>query len=203
MTKFRSVRSGITALISLAVVIAVAGCGSGPVAAPTTFSQYNAKDGTFACEYPDGWEAKGGGKNGPLWATFASGAAEIRVNADLAGSLMGDMAGVGIAGGDMVSSDLEPVAKVHEIGKQSAAQKYDGYQELGSAAELSVSLGPARRSEFTAATAFGSGLHGYRATILGHNKRVVVYCVCAESDWQTLQPGFDHVLESFTRGNPE
>jgi hypothetical protein len=136
--------------------------------------------------------------------TFTSGPAEIHVSADLAGSLMGDIAGsvgVGIGGGDSTPMDLEPVSKVHEAGKDSAENKYSGYKEIGGATELSVSLGPARRSEFTASTAFGSGLHGYRVTILAHDKRVVVYCVCPESDWQTLEPGFAHVLESFERGN--
>jgi hypothetical protein len=192
------------ALVVLAVGASFAGCGSGPVAAPTSYSQYNAKDGTFACEYPDGWSADGGGKNGPLWATFTSGPAEIRVNADVAGSLMGDIAGsVGLGGGQTMPIDLEPVAKVHELGKETAAQKYSGYTEVGNATELKAGLGPARRSEFTATTAFGSGQHGYRATILAKDKRVVVFCACPESDWQTLEPAFARVLESFQRGNAE
>jgi hypothetical protein len=89
------------------------------------------------------------------------------------------------------------------MGKEAAEEKYSGYTETGSPEEWSVSLGPARRSEFTAATAFGSGLQGYRTTVLGHDKRVVVYCVCRQEDWPALEPAFAHVLGTLKRGHPE
>jgi hypothetical protein len=196
----------VVAILSLFIGSAsIVGCGSAPITAPTSYGQYNAKDGTFACEYPEGWSADGGGKGGPLWATFASGAAEIRANADVAGSLMGGLVGGGggFGVGDDESMDLEPVRKIHDLDKERAEQKYTGYQEIGDVAVVECGVGPARRSEFTSTTTFGSGLHGYRATILGHDKRVVVYCVCPESDWKTLEPAFAHVLRSFKRGNPE
>jgi len=96
--------------------------------------------------------------------------------------------------------EFEPVHRVHEQGKEKAEADYSGYTELGSPQELKARLGPGRKSEFTASTTFGTGLHGYRATVLAHSKRVVVYCVCPESNWPTLQPAFDHVLGTLVRG---
>ena len=194
-------------MVVLAVVVvgsALAGCGSAPAVAPTAYGEYNARDGTFACAYPEGWSADGGGKGGPQWATFASGPAEIRVDCDLTGSLLGGIAGSFSPDAlEEASLEMEPVHKVHVMGKEAAEAKYSGYKEVGPPQELKVSLGPARRSEFTAASTFGSGLHGYRTTVLGHDKRVVVYAMCPESDWNTLEPAFSHVLSTLTRGNPE
>ena len=54
-----------------------------------------------------------------------------------------------------------------------------------------------------ASSTFGTGLHGYRVTVLGHNKRVEVYAVCPENDWVAMQPVFDRVIASLVRGEPE
>ena len=193
------------AAVGVAAMV-VAGCSDAPVPAPTAFVAFNIHDGTFACEYPQDWEKDSGGKRGPVWATFQSGPAEIRMRADVSGSLQGSIVGssrrvMGLEGA--MPAELEPVHEVHTAAMDRAAQNYDSYEEVGQPAVLDVSLGPARVSEFTAATTFGAGLHGYRATVLGHDKRVEVFCVCPESDWQTLQPAFDHVLGTLRRGEIE
>lgn len=177
------------------------GCSQAPVVAPTSYVAYNHNEGTFACEYPDGWQADGGGKHGPIWATFQSGPAEIRLSGDAVGSLMGDA--MGGRHQDELPLELQPVHVIHVNDMDSAKDKYPGYQEIGQPKELDVALGPARVSEFTATTTFGSGLHGYRVTVLGHNKRVTGFLVCPESDWKTLQPAFDHVLSTLKRGTAE
>ena len=200
----RSVHGGMAALAAVVGWSLLVGCDSGPVEAPTAYGEYNSRDGTFACEYPESWSADGGGKNGPQWATFASGTAEIRVDADLAGSLLGGIAGSFTPDAvEQSALELEPVHGVHVLGKKAAEAKYSGYTELDSPQEWKVSLGPSRRSEFTAASAFGTGLHGYRTTVLGHDKRVVVYCICREDDWPTLEPAFTHVLGTLKRGMAE
>ncbi len=204
MNATRSIHGSMAALAAVVGLGLLVGCDSGPVEAPTAYGEYNARDGTFACAYPEGWAADGGGKNGPQWATFAAGTAEIRVDADLTGLLMGGIAGSFTPDAvEQSALEMEPVHQVHVLGKKAAETKYSGYTELDSPQEWKVSLGPGRRSEFTSATAFGSGMHGYRTTVLGHDKRVVVYCVCREDDWQTLEPAFSHVLGSLKRGNPE
>ena len=187
------------------VLLAVSGCGSAPAAAPTAYAEYNSPGGTFACDYPEGWQADGGGKRGLEWAKFKSGSSEIRVDTGVAGSLMGDIAGSlgGASGEEELGPEFEPVHAVHTSSTDWAEKEYSGYKEVGEPAVLDVRVGPARRSEFTASSTFGSGLHGYRATMLGNDKAVTVVCVCFESDWKTLQPAFDHVLSTFKRGVEE
>ncbi len=180
------------------------GCSSEPAVVPTSFTSYNAKDGTFACDAPEGWLLEGGGTRGPVWAKFTSGPAIIDIKGDVAGSLMGDIAGTLGGGNQAVLPQDEPVHQVHVADMEKAAMEYTAYAETPTSPTiLSVRLGPARLSEFSAKTDFGTALHGYRATILGHDKRVVVYCVAPETDWQALKPAFDKVLASLERGSAE
>lgn len=187
-----------------ASIVSMIGCGSGPATAPTSFADYNSNVGTFACQYPEGWEAKGGGKRGLEWAKFTSGSSEIRVDAGAVGSLVGDIAkNMGHMDPDAASPEMQPVHAVHVAGAKDAEKNFSGYKEVGEVQVFEAPLGPARRSEFTASTSFGSGMHGYRATILAHDKSVYITCVCQESDWKTLEPAFDTVLKSMQRGHAE
>jgi hypothetical protein len=186
------------------VVAALAGCGSAPAVAPTSYADFNSKGGTFACKYPEGWQADGGGKRGLEWAKFRSDPAEIAVETGVVGSLIGDIAkSAGPSDGEPVLPEDEPVHEVHMMGVEAAEDAYSGYKETGDIEVIDVALGPARRSEFTAESTFGTGLHGYRATMLGRDKAVTVYCICPESDWKTLQPAFDEVVKSMKRGVEE
>jgi hypothetical protein len=190
--------------VCLAVVaLNVLGCGSAPVAAPTEFADYNSPGGTFACQYPLGWQSDGGGKRGLEWARFHSGPAEIRLDAGAAASLMGDASGGFTRNAEDLGPEFEPVHNVHVMAQKDAEKQFSGYKETGEIEVLEIALGPARRSEFTAASTFGSGLHGYRVTALGKDKGIYAYCVCPDSDWKTLQPAFDKVLLSLRRGQAE
>jgi hypothetical protein len=182
-------------------LFAMVGCGSSPAVVPTSFGKYNSKDGTFACDTPDGWDIQGGGKQGPVWAKFTSGAAVIDIKADLAGSLLGDIhAKLGGADQAVLPQD-EPVHRIHVADLDKATKEYDGYSELPPSPSICNSvLGPVRLSEFTAKSSFGTELHGYRVTILGQDKRVTVFCVAPETEWQSLKPVFDQVLASMERG---
>ena len=77
-------------------LLAAPGCG-GAVSAPTEYVTYHSTDGRFDCDCPKGWETDGGGKpDSPMcWAKLTNGNAEIKVNADFAGSLFGDLANAG------------------------------------------------------------------------------------------------------------
>ena len=76
------------------------GCGSAPVAAPQSYGTYSAKDGTFQCEYPEGWEVSGGKGAGRPWARFEQGNAHISAKASEVGSIIGDIVGAGAGSGD-------------------------------------------------------------------------------------------------------
>jgi len=206
MTRGSSLLVGFLGMVLAGMgLVTFAGCGGSPAKAPTAYGSYNSPGGTFACEYPEGWKADGGGKRGLEWAKFKSGSSEIRVDTGVAGALRSDIAGTlgGKTGEEELGPEFEPVHDVHIAGKDWAEREYSGYKEAGEPAVLEASVGPARRSEFTASSTFGGGLHGYRSTMLGHDKAVTVICICPESDWKTLQPAFDHVLSTFKKGQAE
>jgi hypothetical protein len=74
-----------------------------PITAPKTFKSFTAADGSFRCEYPEGWSKASGDSHGiASLARFKSGEAVIDVKSDLTGSLIGDMPtpGGGMPGGD-------------------------------------------------------------------------------------------------------
>lgn len=193
-------------LSSLVLVgsLALTGC-SGSAKVPTAYTSFNSKDGTFACQAPEGWENRGGGgKSGtPSWAKFESGPALIEIRASAAGSLLSDaMGGNSVEPG--MPPELEPVHRIHESGLKEAEQKFKGYAETANSPGVIVCLlGPARVSEFTAKSSFGTALHGYRGTIIGHDKGVTIYCSCPETDWPALKPAFDNVFVTLERGTPE
>lgn len=197
----RSLVSRFCSSIALTLgAICLSGCGGGAATVPASFSHYNANDGTFACDAPDGWEIKGGGKRGPVWAKFTSGSAIVRINGSLSDSLMGDAMGGRTADMQAIALEDAPVHILHVANIDKAKEEYGGYTELaGYPQELDCRCGPARVSEFTASS-MGSKLHGYRATCLAHDKGLTIYCVAPEGQWKALQPSFDQILQSLERG---
>jgi hypothetical protein len=190
----------------LVVVIglaSVSGCGSAPVPAPTAYAAFNSKPGTFACEYPEGWQAEGGGKRGLEWAKFTSGPAEIRVDTGVGASLIGDIASSAAKMDGEETPEEAPILAVHAAYAEEFEKDHKDYKEVTPVEEVDIDMGPMARNEFTASGTFGSSLHGYRATGLTRDKGVFITCTCPESDWKTLQPAFDHVLKSLKRGVAE
>jgi hypothetical protein len=188
------------AAVSIGFGFAIAlGC-EGTVAAPTSFAPYDSADGRFSCDYPQGWEVeKGAGKqDAPYsYAKFRAGGAEIRVEADFAGSLFGDMAKAGAA----MSGDAEaPVARVHPLGERHMKEEFTNYQEREAKGFQSKGMGEGRRSMFTADQTFGGKTFGYRATLLTGDRRISVVCTCPAGNWQTLKPGFEKVIASLRQG---
>lgn len=187
-------RPGVVLGVAL-LLLAAPGCG-GSVPAPMEFASWADKGGRFNCEYPKGWEADGGGKpDSPnSWAKFSQGGAEIRVDADLAGSLHGDMAR---ASGGMLGNDAEPpVARVHPMGVRSMKEEYTNYTEREPKVVQSQGLGEGRRSTFLADGALGGKTYGYRATYLSGDRRITVLCTCPATNWQALKPAFERVVTS-------
>ena len=127
-----------------------------------------------------------------------SGAA-INVTADLVGSLLGDIArSFGQAAG-ISQERLSPVAQLHEMAKAEMAESYGSYEEQP-ATKISTGFGETYRTEFTGSGSFGGKVHGYRATALARDRRILCVCTCPESDWQTLKPAFEKVIASLAAG---
>jgi hypothetical protein len=179
----------------LAGLVAFTGCG-GAVPAPTAFVPYHSPDGRFSCDYPKGWEAAGGGKaDSPMsWAKFTSGGAEIRVDADFAGSLYGDIAKAQGAG---MGGDAEPaVARVHPMGIRHMKDEFSNYEEREAKSFKSKGLGEGRKAIFIASGALGAKTFGYRATLLSGDRRITIITTSPATNWQTLKPAFDTVIAS-------
>jgi hypothetical protein len=177
-------------------LLGLPGCG-GAVPAPKSFVAYNSPDGKFACDYPQGWETEGGTakSDSPYsYVKFSSGNAEIRVDADFAGSLFGDIAkaGAGIGGADAEA----PVARVHPMAVRHMKEEFSNYQEREAKAFKSKGLGEGRRSIFIADGSFGGKIYGYRATLLSGDRRVSVVCQCPATNWTQLKQAFETVTES-------
>ncbi|MBN2578340.1 MAG: hypothetical protein JXB10_05055 [Pirellulales bacterium] len=190
-------------LAAAGLVVALGGCNE-PAVIPGSYQTYNHPDGTFKIEYPTEWEAKGDGKGCCAWASFTSGGAEIQVDTSTAGSLVGDIArSRGQMGGGMADPDPQfaPVAEAHEHGKE-------GFEEAEEVVEqesvpIVTGLGDGRKSEYTGSSTFGGKKHGYRATALARDYQIRVICECPESEWESLKPAFDKVIESLSQGRPE
>jgi hypothetical protein len=184
---------------ALSGVLAVAGCG-GSVATPKAYVTYHSTDGRFDCDCPKGWETDGGGKpeSPNCWAKLSSGNAEIKVNADFAGSLFGDMAK---AGQGALGADAEPpVARVHPMGERAMKEEYSNYQEREPKEFQSKGFGEGRRSTFIADGGLGGKTYGYRATLLANDRRITVICSCPSNNFQALKPAFERVIASVRQG---
>ncbi|AGA29525.1 hypothetical protein [Singulisphaera acidiphila] len=179
--------------------LASSGCG-GAVPAPKAFIAYHSPSGRFSCDYPQGWEAEGAGKpDSPnAWAKFSKGHAAIRVEADLAGSLFGDMAK---SSGAMFGGEEEPpVARIHPMGERQMKEDFTNYTEREPKPFQSKGIGEGRRSTFIADQTLGGKVYGYRATLLANDRRITVICTCPATNWKTLKPAFETVVASVRQG---
>jgi hypothetical protein len=201
---------GVLGVAALAGILYLKAGKQQMVPAPTSFVKYSAADKSFACQAPAEWQSAGMASHGVAGgALFKKGPAKIDITADLAGSLMGDVAtsqnaaaaGLAeVAPGLAAALSKPPVEKVHEADKARMAAKYKEYEE-GQMKPFRSAAGEARYSEWTANGGFGKGkLHGYRVTILGSERRIAIICEAPEGSWQNLKPAFEKVIGSMSPG---
>ena len=188
-----------TLAAALGAVLAIGGCG-GPAVVPTSYNTFNSKDGSFQIQYPAGWEADSGDRSGYAWAKFTSGSAEISVDANIAGSVIGDLSkSSGISLGIEVDhEDRTPVASVHAHEKQQFEDSAGVKEEKP--VVVKTGFPDARKSEFSGTKTFGGTIRGYRVTALSADKRIRVVCQCPESEWEALKPAFNKAIESVSMG---
>ncbi|SIN86703.1 hypothetical protein SAMN05444166_1348 [Singulisphaera sp. GP187] len=180
-------------------LVVISGCG-GAVPAPKTFVAFHSPSGRFSCDYPQGWETTSAGKpeSPNAWAKFTSGHAEIRVEADLAGSLLGDMAKS--TGSTFGVEEEPPVARIHPMGERQMKEDFTNYKEREPKSFQSKGIGEGRRSTFIADQTLGGKIYGYRATLLANDRRITVVCTCPATNWKTLKPAFETVVASIRQG---
>jgi hypothetical protein len=182
--------------LSSAILLS-AGC-SQSIEAPKSFQKFQAKDGSFSCLAPDGWDISTGGRSDNTygWGKFAKGSAEIKITADVAGSLMAD---IQRGGNRDENSQEEAVASVHEMNRKNVAEDFDQYKEKPAKKITNAQLGEGRQGDFTAAGSMGSTIRGSRTTLLSNDRRITIICQCPSSQWKTLKPAFTKVIASVGR----
>ncbi len=160
---------------------------------------FSVKDGSFACKYPAGWTPQSGasGDNTFAWASFEKDSAKIKIEADIAGSLM---TGIAHPHGDTEGGEA-PVLTAHNLNKKKVAENFEKYVEGDPQTFTSEGLGEGRIVEFKASAGglFGGTIHGYRATLLSNDRRVGILCQCPEKEWPKDKPTFFAVIHSLHR----
>ena len=198
-------------LFGLAAAILLAGC-SESVQTPTSYKKWNAKDGLFAVEYPEGWKADGGGKQGIQWAEFKKGSCIITIDSNISGSAFAELAGAATAGlgGDGAPIDpklaekLAPAAAAHRwiADDTQRFEKFKNYKEEEPTV-INPPVGEGRKSLFTASAGMGQKVKGYRITIPKNDRAIIVFAYGAEKDWSKVQGAYDKIFDGMEMGTPE
>src|SRR5437870_3497415 len=97
------------------------------------------------------------------------------------------IAGIAAAGGRPVDDDHLPVVQVHNMRRPKDMPNYK--EEPG--VTVATRFGKVRRSAYT-----DGSRRGYRATALLTQTAFDIFCECRASDWDTLRPAFEHVIET-------
>jgi hypothetical protein len=173
------------------VVVRLAGGGSPPAQPVTAWEKYSTEEKEFGFDYPAGWDAMSYGIRGKRHAEVkGGGGALITVKESMEGSVVGDIFKAADRG-KPVEEDRTPVAKWHEMRRPKDSSSY----REEPAVTVNTRFGPARRSAYTEGSK-----RGYRATVLMSRTALDVFCECRASDWETLRPAFERVIESLGRG---
>jgi hypothetical protein len=176
---------GLLVVVIWAIVHAAS--GGAAVQPVTAWDRFNTDERGFAFEYPKGWRAKGYGIRDRREAEVkGAGGATINVKENLAGSLVGDIANAA-AGGRPVDDDHLPVVSVHNMRRPKESSSYKEDEGV----TLSTKLGKVRRSAYS-----DGSKRGYRVTVLLNQTALDIFCECRASDWDTLRPAFEHVIDS-------
>ncbi len=178
-------------VVGLLVMVLLKYTGGGPPAKPVTaWDKYSPNDTEFSLEYPADWRAESYGIRGRHEGYIKGGSATITIKENVTGSLVGDIANAANRG-QPVDDEHTPVAKVHQLRRPQDSSSH----KEEPAVSVMTKLGKARRSAYT-----DGSRRGYRATVLLRQTALDIFCECRESDWETLRPAFEHVIESVGPG---
>ena len=191
-------------IICIGTLSLVAGCQPATVAVPDQFERWNSNDGSFAIEYPAGWEAKGSGNKsrGTAYARFENGAVKIRIDASFQDAVLGDLADMG--GGTMLGDEEMDFTenreqKIHKFWLKHYQDKYNKFVEDEEGVASRVKLGANFTTRFSAVDGFAK-LKGIRSTITSRDRGVTFFASCPEHQWKDFEPVFQRMLESMTLG---
>jgi hypothetical protein len=164
---------------------------SAPAAvAPTAWEKLSVGEGNeFAFEHPADWKVSEKGIRNKRDVQITKGNIKVTIDEKLVGSLIANMVQAA-QGGREVPDDQTPAARVHAMRRPQDASA--DYKEGPAVIVKTRGGSKAGRSEFTEGS-----LRGFRATILRHETVLDIYCTCRASDFDTLRPAFERIIESF------
>ncbi len=166
-----------------------------PNRAPVTFE---AKDHSFRCRYPEGYESKGGARpdNTFAWAEFERDRWTVRVEAGVFGSLM---IGPDIPSAEEVGESR--LAKAHRQARLKVGEELGEFFDESTMEVTILGLGTGRISELTIPkqAMFGTKQRGIRATFLTLDRRIILVGTCPEEDWPAASADFVAILHSLAR----
>ncbi len=171
------------------VVVQLVG-GGAPAQPVTAWDRFTTEENEFALDFPADWHPRGYGLRGNREVEIKGPNASITVKENITGSLVGDIANAATRGKPVPDERL-PVAVVHEIRRPKDSSSY----QEEPAVTVMTKFGKARRSAYK-----DGSKRGYRATVLMHQTALDIYCECRASDWDTLRPAFERVIQSLGRG---
>jgi hypothetical protein len=166
--------------------------------APTEFVNYDCPEDVFHVALPKDWKIEGGGKKNVYFVTAKRGSAEISVNENIVGSLIGDIAGAATPDPN-VSDDRLPASRVHDFKRKAFEEEYGKYKE-DEAVTIRNGFGKTRRSGFTGTIGGIRKMRGYRSTSLGAMTQITMVCRCSAGDWDIVEPAFARAIESLGAG---
>jgi hypothetical protein len=169
------------------------------VKAPATYDAVDCPDKTFSCKAPAGWHVTTIGVEGSTVGRviMSEAAAKITVSSDMQASFMAD---------GWRSPTAPPgsvVMHLHKWYKENGDELPGGYADQPPSLFQSGVSGPndSCATEWTGDGGLIAGkLHGYRVTMIGHDRVFTVLCQCPESNWSTLKGAFVEVINSVIPG---
>ena len=196
---------GIVAALAIFVLVFIQATKPAIIDAPTAFRPTDSPDKAFTCTGPDGWETLTAGVQGSDegGVTYRKGAVTIDITDSSSLSFMSDAMKSPAPMGDdpNMPAPPPPVVVMHDRQKNWLKEKYAEYVEQDPQ-PLQVPFGDTRISEWTAkAGIIPHEIHGYRVTMIGMNKAIVVDCHCPEGNWDTMKPVFLKVIQSIVTGS--
>lgn len=205
----RNIGLGLGGLLLVLIIAAVVLLTPKHTPAPAAYTRYASSDHSFSCLAPSGWtvdapaagaKMSDGSESTVGGVLFHQNSASIDITTDTYASLTAY---------DLMNNNADPqsltgskAGALHKQWHKRVAAEHKGYTET-QIADFDSPTGDGRLAEWTAAgnpLGFYGPQHGYRASLTGGSKTMVVVCSCLEADWPALKPAFQKVLGSLSAG---
>jgi len=208
----RNIGLGIGGVLLVLLIAAVVALTPKHTPAPTAYTRYAAADRSFSCLAPSGWTVDAPAADAKMSDGSASTVGGVLFHQNSASVDITTDTYAALTAYDLMNNNADPqsltgskAGVLHKQWHKRIAAEHKGYTET-QISDFDSPMGDARLAEWTAsgnALGFYGPQHGYRASLTGGGKTMVVVCACLESDWPALKPAFRKVLGSLSAGEEE